>query len=142
MVLFDSSASHSFIAVSCVRELGSEVETLGKPLYMSSPLRTRVSVDLISRGCEFEISGILLIVDLRVMDMSKFDVILGMDWLMAYQVVIDCKRRRVTAYTPDGTIVTFQGEKHDVLPQTVYNSRWHRQLMGLLASLTLEDEAR
>ena len=47
MALFDSGASHSFIAASCVRELGLEVETLEKPLYVSSPLGTRVSVDLI-----------------------------------------------------------------------------------------------
>ena len=45
-----------------------------------------------------EIAGTLLIVDLRVMNMSEFDVILGMDWLTAYRVVIDCERRRVTAY--------------------------------------------
>ena len=36
----------------------------------------------------------------------------------------------------------FQGDKQDALPQTVYDSRWHRQLMGWLASLTLEKEAR
>ena len=78
-VLFDYGASHSFIVASCVRELGLEVETLAKPLYVSSPLGTRVSMDLICRGCELEIFGILLTVDLRVMDMSEFDVILGMD---------------------------------------------------------------
>ena len=77
---------------------------------MSSPLRTRVSVDMICRGCELEISGILLIVDLRVMDMSKFDVILGMDWLTAYRVVINCERRRVIVYTQEPTRVTFQGD--------------------------------
>ena len=38
-------------------------------------------------------------VDLRIMDMSEFDVILRMDWLIAYGVVIDCERMRVTAYT-------------------------------------------
>ena len=70
-----------------------------------------------------EISGILLTIDLRVMDMSEFNVILGMDWLMAYRVIIDCERRRVTAYTQDGTWVMFQGDKHDVLPHTVYDSR-------------------
>ena len=37
--------------------------------------------------------------DLRIMDMSEFDVILGMDWMIAYRVVIDYERRRVTAYT-------------------------------------------
>ena len=68
-------------------------------MYVSSPLGTRVSVNLICRGCELEISEILLIVDLRVMDMSEFDVILGMAWLTAYRVVIDYEHRRVIAYT-------------------------------------------
>ena len=51
------------------------------------------------------------------MDMSKFEVILRMDGLIAYRVVIDCERRRVTAYTQDGTRVVFQGGKHDILPR-------------------------
>ena len=53
-------------------------------MYVSSHLGTRVSVDQICRNCELEISGILLTVDLRVIDMSKFDVILGMDWLTSH----------------------------------------------------------
>ena len=141
-ILFDSGASHSLITSSCVRELGLEVETLEKPLYVSSPLGTKVRIDLMCRYCELEISGILLTVDLRVMGMSKFDVILGMNWLTAHRVVIDCNRRRVTAYTQDSIRVTFQGDKHDALPQTMYDSRWQGQLMGWLASLTLEDELR
>ena len=72
--------------------------------------------------------------------MSEFDVILGMDWLTAYRVVIDCERRRVTTYTQDGTRVVFQEDKHDIFPHTVYKSRFHRQLAGWLASLTLNDE--
>ena len=71
---------------------------------------------MVCRGCELEISGTLLTVDLRIMDMSEFDVNLGMDWLMAYIVVIDCERRRSTAYTQDGTRVVFQGDKHDIFP--------------------------
>ena len=78
-VLFDSGASHSFIAASVVIELGLEVETLEEPLYVSSTLGIRVRIGMICRGCELEISGTLLTVDLRIMDMSEFDVILGMD---------------------------------------------------------------
>ena len=98
-MLFDSGASHSFIAASVVIELGLEVKSLKEPLCVSSPLGIRARIRVIYRGCELEISGILLIVDLRVIDMSEFDVILGMDWLTTYKVVIDCERRRVTAYT-------------------------------------------
>ena len=97
---------------------------------------------MICRGCELEISGTLLTVDLRIMDMLEFDVILRMDWLTAYKVVIDCERRRVTAYTQDGTRVVFQGDKHDISPQTVYESRCQGQLAGWLVSLTLEYDER
>ena len=81
-------------------------------------------------GCELEISEILLTVDLRVVDMSEFEVILGMDLLMTHRVVIDCDHMRVSSYTPDGTRVVFQGNRHDASPHTVYDSRWHGQLTG------------
>ena len=129
-------------AASVVIELGLEVEALEEPLYVSFPLGIRARIGMICRGCELEFFGILLTVYLRVMDMSEFDIILGIDWLTAYRVVIDCECRRVTAYTQNGTRVVFQGDKHDILPQTVYESRCHGQLAGWLTSLTLEDEVR
>ena len=49
---------------------------------------------------------------------------------------------RVTAYTPDGTCVVFQGNRHDASPHTMSSSRWHGQLTGWLANLTLEDDVR
>ena len=101
---------------------------------MSSPLGIRARIGMICHGCELEISGTLLTVDLRIMDMSEFDVILRMDWLTAYRVII--------AYTQDGTRVVFKGDKHDIFPQTIYESRYQGQLADWLASLTLEDEER
>ena len=141
-ILFDYGASHSFVAASSVDVLGLEVETLDDPLHVSSPLGTRVRIDHICRDCELEISEILLTVDLLMMDISDFDVILGMDWLTEHRVVIDCDSRRITTYTRDGIRVTFQGERHDALPHTMHDFRWSGQLMGWLASLTLEDKGR
>ena len=76
-VLFDYGASHSFIATSVMIELGLEVETLEEPLYVSSLLGIRARIRMICRGCELEISGILLTMDLRVMDMLESDVSWG-----------------------------------------------------------------
>ena len=122
-------------AASVMIELGLEVEALEEPLYVSFALGIRTRIGMICRGCELEISATLLTVDLRVMDMSEFDVILRMDWLTAYIVVIYYERRRVTAYTQDGARVVFQGDKHDILPQTMYESRCHGQLAGLPFSI-------
>ena len=118
------------------------LETLEEPLCVNSPLGIRARIGMICRGCELEISGTLLTMDLRNLDMSEFNVILRMDWLIAYRIVIDCERRRVTAYTQDGTRVVFQGDNHDIFPQTVFESKCQGQLAGWLASLTLEDEVR
>ena len=97
---------------------------------MNSPLGIRARIGMICRGCELEISGTLLTMDLRNLDMSEFEVILRMDWLIAYRVVIDCERMRVTAYTQDGTRMVFQRDKNDILPQTIYESKCQGQLAG------------
>ena len=46
-MLFDSGASHSFIAASVVIELGLEVEALEESLYVSSPLGIRARIGMI-----------------------------------------------------------------------------------------------
>ena len=109
---------------------------------MNSPLGIRARIGTMCQGYELEISKTLLTVDLRIMDMSEFEVILRMYWLIAYKTIIDCERRRITAYTQDGTRVVFQGGKHDIFPQTVYKSKCQGQLAGWLASLTLKGEVR
>ena len=87
--------------------LGLEVETLEELFHVSSPLGTRARIDQICWDYELEISGIMLTMDLRVMDISDFDVILGMDWLTTHRVIIACDSRRITTYTWDGIHVTF-----------------------------------
>ena len=68
---------------------------MGKLLHVSSPIGIRI--DQICQDYELEISGILLTVDLQVMDISDFDIILGMDWLMEHRVIIDCDSQRIIA---------------------------------------------
>ena len=76
--------------------LGLEVEASGKALIWENfPLRSKVRVGKICRDCESEISRIRLMVDLRVVDKSGFNVILDMDELIAHRGVSDCDLRRV-----------------------------------------------
>ena len=93
------------------------LEIIEEPLYVSSPLGIRARIGMICRGCELEISGTLLTVDLRIMDMSKFDVILGMDWLIAYRIVIDCERRRVTSIRGTVLVLYFRGASMKFCPR-------------------------
>ena len=80
-MLFDLGASHSFIFLSCAKDLGLEVEILEEPLHVNSALGARICIDKICQGYELEISRIQVTLDLSIIDMSEFDVILGIDWL-------------------------------------------------------------
>ena len=85
-----------FIIESYVIGLGLEVEASRKAIVWENyPLGSRVRVGQICRDCESKILGILLIVDLRVVDIASFDVLLNMDELTAHRVVSDCDLRRV-----------------------------------------------
>ena len=85
-----------FIIASCVIGLGLEVKASGKAIvWENSLLGSRVRVGQICQDCESEISEILLMVDLRVVDISGFDVLLDMDELTAHRVVSDYDLRQV-----------------------------------------------
>ena len=103
-------------------DLGLEIETVEDPMYVSSPLGARVCIDRICQGYELEISEIQLTVDLRVMDVTEFDIILEMDWLATHRVVIYYDRKRVTTYALEDVYVKFPGEKLNVLSHAVYDS--------------------
>ena len=55
------------------------LETLEESLHVNSLLGIRARIGTICRGCELEISRTLLTMDLRILNMSEFDVILMMD---------------------------------------------------------------
>ena len=75
--------------------LGVEVKAFREARYRCSSLGCRVRVDLIGRNYELEISEILLMVDLRVVDIAGFDVVLDKDELTTHRVVNDCDLRQV-----------------------------------------------
>ena len=70
------------IVASCVIGLSLEVEAF-REMMRNSSLRCRVRVSQMCRDRESGISMILLMVDLRVIDILVVDVILDMDELTA-----------------------------------------------------------
>ena len=64
-------------------------------VWENSSIGSRVRVGQICWDCESEISEILLMVDLRVVAISSFDVVFDKDELTIHRVVNDCDLRQV-----------------------------------------------
>ncbi|XP_028112688.1 uncharacterized protein LOC114310793 [Camellia sinensis] len=87
-------------------------------------------------------SNLHLMCDLRVMEMSNFDIILGMDWLSAHRAVINCHQRKVVAHTQDGTRFQFKGDRQDPMASTKQRTQWCDQIAGRITSLILNEEGQ
>ncbi|XP_028082292.1 uncharacterized protein LOC114283623 [Camellia sinensis] len=87
-------------------------------------------------------SNLHLTCDLRVMEISYFNIILGMDWLSAHRVVINYRQRKVVAHTPDGTRFQFKGDRQDSMTSMKRKTQWHDQLAGRITSLILNKEGQ
>ena len=78
-VLIDTGASHSFIALSFALALGLEIEVLDSVLLLGTPVGSRSTLRRVCRSCEIEIVNRRFVFDFIMLDMTSFDVILGMD---------------------------------------------------------------
>ncbi|XP_026405502.1 uncharacterized protein LOC113300515 [Papaver somniferum] len=101
-ILFDTGATHSFIASSFVLSLGLKTELLDGYLGVASAIGSSARIDRVARMCVVRIAKHEFLIDLFVMNMSGYDVILGMDWLSAHHDVFDCFQKRVTLHSDEG----------------------------------------
>jgi len=94
-VMYDSRASHSFIAESCVKRLGLLTVNLPFDLSVSTPGTDPI---LTSKACwnyPLQIEGREFLVNLFCLPLSGLEVILGLEWMFENHVLLDCHRKKV-----------------------------------------------
>lgn len=96
-VLFDSGLTHSFVAPYFASKLASNPELLGYILFVSFPSGNSVLGTDVYKSCAISLKGETLYVDLISLHIGNFDVILGMDWLVANYAFIDCKAKKASS---------------------------------------------
>jgi hypothetical protein len=108
-VLFDSGASHSFIATGFVEKHGIPT------VYLEIPLVTRTpGADLLCHlkcsQVRILLSGVVFLADLAVLPSHGVDVILGMDWLTKHNGVISCADKTILLTNHQGKSVSCQAQ--------------------------------
>ncbi|XP_027357447.1 uncharacterized protein LOC113866848 [Abrus precatorius] len=94
-VLFDFRAMHSFIADVCLKNLGFPVSDLRCNLVVATSTLNSITTSTVCIGYPIVVEGQEYRVNLINIPMLSLDVILGMNWLTANHVVIDCAQGRL-----------------------------------------------
>src|SRR4051812_4222355 len=99
LVLFDSGASHSFISRAFVDKYKLPTIVLKSPVLVSSP-GAEMEVSLGCFQLPLSIGKHVFPTDLIILDSQGLDIILGMDWMIKNQGVIDCASRSISLDAP------------------------------------------
>jgi hypothetical protein len=96
-VLFDSSATHSFVSYSFSQDCKLMSEWLDVDLAVATPVGKSVVCTFVVRKCPIFVQGHVMPANLVIFEKSGFDMILGMDWLSMYHACVDCFCKEVAA---------------------------------------------
>jgi len=108
-VLFDSSATHSFISIRLVETLGLTPTRRSSLLSVTLPGGKTVSCEELYEGFPLRMYECEFLADLYKFELTNFGVILGMDWLAKYHAQIACSKQKVSLKGPNGEKIVHRG---------------------------------
>ena len=99
-VLFDFGTSRSFISTSFALHANRELTLLKSKLIVTTSMGERILKASVFKGCEVVIEGMVLKANLIPLEMTNFDVILGMDWLSNHTASMNCFTKKIRFKKP------------------------------------------
>src|SRR5262249_14152387 len=112
-VLFDPGMTHSFMSPTFARKLNKDIKLMQDPLAISTPLGESINVRYMYSACMVKIEGREFQAELIELPILEFDVILGMDWLSANHVTMDCYMKTLLVCTDGEIEFIFHGDWND-----------------------------
>ena len=109
IVLFDSRASHSFVAANFVQKHNLPLAMLKNRMIVSSPGGDMHARHVCSK-VSIHIRGVEFLANLIVLESNGIDVILGMDWLSKHKGMIDCAKKAVKLTSSSGKEMEYVAE--------------------------------
>nr|GEZ38926.1 retrotransposon protein, putative, Ty3-gypsy subclass [Tanacetum cinerariifolium] len=111
-MLFDSGVDRSFVSTTFSVLLDVAPSTLDTS-YAVELADGRISeMNIILKGCTLGLLGHPFNIDLMPVELGRFDVIIGMDWLAKYHVLIICDKKVVCIPYGDEVLI-IQGDNYD-----------------------------
>ncbi|XP_048607727.1 uncharacterized protein LOC111211085 isoform X2 [Brassica napus] len=114
--LFDTGASNSFVSPRLVQSWSFRGVFEPKAKQIQTVGTEKLGALGIYHDVPVLLGGVELLGDLTEIEMSSYDVILGMDWLSRHRVILDCPKARVNIPREEGKII-FEGiQTHREIP--------------------------
>ncbi|GJY87325.1 putative nucleotidyltransferase, ribonuclease H [Tanacetum coccineum] len=95
VILFDTGATHSVVSLAFSKHIKVPSTLLDYALSISTPMKNNVVIGHEYKDCPLRFDDKIRSTNLLPLEMSDFDIILGMDWLSEHRATIDCHSKCV-----------------------------------------------
>lgn len=127
-ILFDSSATDSFISANLVKCCNIPVRKAEMAWQVELASGSKVESGLIVVECEIHLKELTTFANLRVIPLGTYEIILGMDWLNQHQATIDCSSKIIKCIDDFGASKSISGIKRPISIRTISPKQLQRCL--------------
>ena len=127
-ILFDTGSNRSFVSTTFALHANRELVPLKNKLVGNTPLGEQILRTSVFKGCEVVVEGVVLKANLIPLEMTDFDVILGMDWLSNHRASMDCFTKKIVFRKPGYPELEFEGDRW-ILPTCVISALEAKRLL-------------
>ena len=108
-ILIEPGSTHSYITARVVEICAFKKEKHRKSWLVHLDTGTKRKVSELVEKCPLVMNGLNTCVDLNVLPLGSYDVLIGMDWLEAHQVKLDCYNKTFECTDEEGNPVVVKG---------------------------------
>lgn len=113
-VLFDSGSTNSYVSPLFAKNFTMEPVRLETSFLVATTMGETLVVESGYRSCSVLVGKIDTVVDLMLLDMTDFDMILGMDWLVSCHTTLDYHSNAIRFSISGEQVFAFQRDQSEV----------------------------
>ncbi|KAA3460965.1 DNA/RNA polymerases superfamily protein [Gossypium australe] len=119
IALIDPGSTHSYVCETLVSSKTLPVESTEFVIWVSNPLGRCVVVDKVCKNCRLMIRDSCFMADLILLPFDEFDIILGMDWLIVHDAIVNCRRKTIDLRCQNNEIIQIESTDLNGLPAVI-----------------------
>jgi hypothetical protein len=113
-ILIDPNFNLSYVAPQAIDKC--KLQPIGhvKPWLVQLSTRTKRKVEEAILTCQFIMGGLPTRATLNVLPLGSYDLLIGMDWLVAYKTKVEFYHKTLECVNKEGKTMTLQGIQNPV----------------------------
>jgi hypothetical protein len=107
-ILIDPGSNLSYVAPQVVDKCKLHPHKHTKPWLVQLATDTKRKIAEVVPTCQFTVDGLPTQANLNILPLGSYDLLIGMDWLVAYKTKLDCYHKTLECVNEEGRKITLQ----------------------------------